>query len=479
MARVTPKVEPRRVVGPTQGDPAVKPSVISPQVQSTDAHGAGPSRQAQALVRDSKPGATFAAPHGTTVRAATLQAWKSDPKDAVADAVASCLPGLARETIVELLDQRCFSSLARLVRRELDEDGSNLPTALWLELLHDASAVHEPSPGVARAAMNLGIYISVIDPTFVAANGKLPSTVSKPSDYVALLERVETGLAPEVAAKSAPYLRMLNALAQAKPREPRGYAAMVAHGRALLPRETVRDLEAVAKAGSAVTPALRTRALAHLRDIHDGLLASSSFSKDAAVALLDAIDYDENVRWIVQHPQGRDAYVTAVRLADGQGFRGLKRLFSSSGLGADASSRAHHAGEHCDLTGDAGAEVLLHEVAGHGAELESNAVFHESVAFMRERAHGEVPIALRDITGDADTFDADEMALAGNVIDPYILKLYPHAEHGEPVATEVTAVGRQAFESPDAMMALLADPEYFYFLLSGLRPNLEKLPSTR
>jgi SPP1 gp7 family putative phage head morphogenesis protein len=108
--------------------------------------------------------------------------------------------------------------------------------------------------------------------------------------------------------------------------------------------------------------------------------------------------------------------------------------------------------------------ALWHEMA-HMIEFEDPSIADAAKSWIRARATGPEQ-TINSIQG-VSYYDADEVALPGKFVDPYVGKIYDQD------ATEVISMGLQHFTDPEEMLKFYReDPEHFRFVVGAvLKPR--------
>lgn len=202
--------------------------------------------------------------------------------------------------------------------------------------------------------------------------------------------------------------------------------------------------------------------------------------KRVAILRRKALDhYHAGVRSALALPESRRSPFTAI-VGAGDRREQLKaaveetrQFVSAETLGAvrvsvsrTTGSRAYANGNDIFLTGspvEHTGSAIYHEM-GHVIETNNELAAELAYAFRARRTRGETPVPL----GDYGDFDAIELTLKDEFLDPYMGKIY---EHG---GTEIVSTGFQYMRySPEDLAA--RDPDYFHFMFHLLRGDMEYL----
>jgi hypothetical protein len=107
---------------------------------------------------------------------------------------------------------------------------------------------------------------------------------------------------------------------------------------------------------------------------------------------------------------------------------------------------------------------------GHHLEFNKPQLTEASRSFVEARAanaghQGEL-FKLQDLAPKGNKYKANELAMQGEFIDPYVGKVYPKGQN----VSEVVAMGMGQFSSAKEMLDLFRqDPEHFLYTLGALK----------
>ncbi|MBW4633561.1 MAG: DUF1073 domain-containing protein [Iphinoe sp. HA4291-MV1] len=184
-------------------------------------------------------------------------------------------------------------------------------------------------------------------------------------------------------------------------------------------------------------------------------LIKRGISVEEATKLVDQINLkniqNEEVRKVVRQNQ-----IEFFQLTGGQGSKNLTFM-----LADDDRAYASKLTKVIDVGNVYEKSTHLHEFFHH-VEYGSENVTKAANAFRNSRATSQYEEQLRIITGNKN-YEANEFALPGKFINPYVGKIYGNKFNG---TTEVVAMGGEHFHSHIAMKRLYQkDPEHFNFIV--------------